>query len=103
MNDRFSIAAALREIGRLLQVKGDNPFKSRAYERAAAALEAFDGDLDVLVQNRRLTEISGAGPGLAAAIEELHRTGRSAVLEQLGRALPPGVAKLRAVPGLTLQ
>ena len=103
MNDRFSIAAALREIGRLLQVKGDNPFKSRAYERAAAALEAFDGDLDVLVQNRRLTEISGVGAGLAAAIEELHRTGRSAVLEQLRRELPPGVVELSVVPGLSLK
>src|SRR6058998_539655 len=103
MNDRFSIAAALQEIRQLLQVKGDNPFKSRAYERAAAALEAFDGDLDVLVQNRRLTEISGVGAGLAAAIEELHRTGRSAVLEQLRQELPPGVVELSVVPGLSLK
>lgn len=103
MNDRLAIAAALREISRLLQVKGDNPFKSRAYERAAQALEGFDGDLDLLVKNRGLTQLSGIGAGLAAVIEELYSTGRSAVLEQLRQELPPGVVELSIVPGLTLR
>ena len=103
MSDRISIAAALREIGRLLQVKGENPFKSRAYERAAAALDAFDGDFDAVIQNRRLTQISGIGAGLAAAIEELYRTGRSALLEQLRQELPPGAVELSILPGLSLK
>jgi DNA polymerase (family X) len=103
MSDRLSIVAALREIGRLLQVKGDNPFKSRAYERAAAALEAFDGDFEAAIQNRRLTQISGIGTGLGAVIEELYRTGRSAVLEQLRQELPPGAVELSIVPGLSLR
>ena len=71
MQDKFFIAAALREIGRLLQVKGESPFKSRAYERAAQALQAFEGDLGSLVTNRRHTEINGIGSGIAAVIEEL--------------------------------
>jgi DNA polymerase (family X) len=103
MNDRLAIAAALREIGRLLQVKGDNPFKSRAYERAAQALEGFDGDLDLLVKNRELTQLSGVGAGLAAVIEELYSTGQCAALEQLRQELPPGVVELSIVPGLTLR
>lgn len=101
MHDRLFIASRLREIARLLEVKGENPFKPRAYERAARALQAFDGDLPALVQNRRLTDIPGIGPGLAAAIEEIYATGRSAVLEQLRRELPPGAVELSRVPALT--
>jgi DNA polymerase (family 10) len=103
MYDKNFISAALREIGRLLEVKGDNPFKSRAYRRAAEALQAFDGDLDALIQNRRLTEISGIGTGLAAIIEELYRTGRTAVLEQLRTELPPGAVELSVIPGLSIK
>ena len=103
MQDKFFIAAALREIGRLLQVKGESPFKSRAYERAAQALQAFEGDLDVLVTNQRLTEINGVGSGIAAVIHELYRTGRTPVLEELRESLPPGAAELSRVPGLSLK
>ncbi|MBI4526488.1 MAG: DNA polymerase/3'-5' exonuclease PolX [Deltaproteobacteria bacterium] len=103
MQNRFFIAAALREIGRLLQVKGDNPFKARAYERAAQALETLDGDFEFFVKSGRLTELSGIGSALAAVIEELCRTGRTAVLERLHQELPPGVLELSAVPGLSLK
>src|SRR5918999_6019469 len=103
MNDRFHIAAALREIGRLLELKGENPFKARAYERVARALEQLQGDLDALVRERRLTAIPGVGSALAAVIEEIHRTGRSALLEQLRQELPPGALELSAIPGLTLK
>jgi DNA polymerase (family 10) len=103
MPDRFFIAAALREIGRLLQVKRENPFKARAYERAARALERLDADFDALVRGRRLTEIPGVGAALASVIDEISRTGRSALLEELREELPPGVVELKGVPGLSLK
>jgi DNA polymerase (family 10) len=103
MQASLLIAAALREIGRLLLVKGENQFRARAYERAAQALERLGGDLDVLIRERRLTQISGIGDGLAAAIEELCRTGRSALLDDLRRELPAGVLDLSQVPGLSLK
>src|ERR1051325_5616699 len=103
MQERFQIADQLREIGRLLEAKGENRFKAGAYERAARALETLDGDLDLLVLNRRLTEIPGVGAALASVIDELYRTGKSALLEQLRAALPPGVVELRLVPGLSLK
>jgi len=103
MQERFAIAGRLREIGRLLDVKGENRFKARAYERAARALETFDGDLDLFVLNRRLTEIPGIGSALAGVIDELYRTGKSTLLDELRDALPPGVAELNLVPGLTLK
>lgn len=103
MRDRFYIAAALREIGRLLKLKGENPFKSQAYDRGARALEQLGVDFDALVGSRRLTEVGGIGNALAAVIEELYRTGDSSILEQLRRELPAGAVELSAIPGLTLK
>jgi DNA polymerase (family X) len=103
MQDRFYIAGQLREIGRLLKVMGDNPFKIRAYERAARALENAADDFDARVKERRLTEIDGIGKALAAVVEETYRTGESAMLQQLRDQLPPGVVDLNQVPGLTLK
>jgi DNA polymerase (family X) len=100
--DRFAIAALLREIGGLLELQGGNPFKARAYERGARALEAFNGDLDALVQERRLTTLPGVGAALAATIAEVHETGRSEQLDRLRRQLPPGVLELSQVPHLTI-
>jgi DNA polymerase (family 10) len=99
--DRFAIARALREIAMLLEARGANRFKTRAYERGARALEAFAGDLDALVRERRLTDVPGIGPALAERIAELHGTGRSEMLERLRAELPPGILELRAVPHLS--
>jgi DNA polymerase (family 10) len=100
--DRLAIARVLREIGLLLELQGGNPFKARAYERGARALEALAADLGPLVAQDRLTDIPGIGPALAATIRDLHRTGRSEQLERLRAALPPGVLELSQVPGLTV-
>lgn len=103
MHDRFYIAGILRETGRLLTVAGENPFKARAYERAARAVETFDGDFDALVKSRRLTRIDGVGNALAAAIEEIYRTGESTSLQRLRHDLPPGVVDLSDVAGLSIK
>jgi DNA polymerase (family 10) len=103
MQDRFQIAAALREISRLLELKGENPFKARAYERGARILEQLTADLDTLVKNRQLTEIGGIGSALARVIEEIHRTGRCALLAEMREQLPPGAVELGAVRGLSLK
>ena len=103
MQDRFYIAGQLRQIGRLLSVTGENPFKIRAYERAARALENMTGDFDALLKERRLTEIGGIGKALAAAIEEIYHSGESNFLQQLTDELPPGAAELNEVPGLNIK
>ncbi|HEX7226340.1 MAG TPA: DNA polymerase/3'-5' exonuclease PolX, partial [Candidatus Binatia bacterium] len=102
MQDRFYIAGQLRQIGRLLSVRGENPFKIRAYERAARALENVN-DFDARVRERRLTEIDGIGKALAAVIEEIYHTGESVLLQQLSDELPTGAVDLNEVPGLTLK
>jgi DNA polymerase (family 10) len=100
--DRFAVAAALREIALLLEVKGGNPYRARAYQRGAAAVEALAGDLASLVAEDRLTQVPGIGAALAAQIAELHRTGRSSTLERLRAELPPGILDLIRVPGLSV-
>jgi DNA polymerase (family 10) len=103
MKDRFEIAADLRQIARLLAIKGENPFKVQSYQRGASALETLGGDLDPLVKAGRLKEIAGIGSALAATIEEIYRTGECWWLRQMREELPPGVVELSEVPGLSLK
>ena len=103
MKDRFDIAADLRMIARLLEIRGENSFKTQAYERGARALENLERDFDDLVKTGRLKEIAGIGNVLGAIIEEIYRTGECWLLQQLRDGLPPGVIELSAVPGLNLK
>src|SRR5687768_11868693 len=94
MLDRFGVAAALREIATLLEAEGANPFKVRAYERGARALERLRDDLATLVEQERLTSVEGIGPALAATITELVRTGTTGQLAKLRQKMPAGVIEL---------
>jgi DNA polymerase (family 10) len=100
--DRLAIARALLEIGARLGLAGEPTQRARAYERAARALERLAWNLDDLVRERRLTDVPHVGPALAAVITELHRTGRSALLERLRAEQPPGALELSRVPLLGL-
>jgi len=97
---RFTIAAALGETGRLLELQGGEPFRARAYATAARALANSSEDLGMLVETNRLTQIKGIGQGLAAQIRELYTTGNSPLLEQLRAELPQGVIELSRVLSL---
>ena len=94
MRERFDIAADLRRIARLLEIKGENSFKIQAYRRAASALENLKDDFDGIVKAGRLKEISGIGNTLAAIIEELYRTGECFMLQRLREELPSGTRVL---------
>ena len=103
MGERYQIAADVREIARLLEINGENPFKTRAYQRGASVLESYAGDFDALVKTGRLKEIAGIGNALAAIIEEIYRTGECWMLQQLREGMPPAVLELSAIPGLSLK
>ena len=94
MLDRFGVARALREIASLMEAERANPFKVKAYERGARALEGMAEDLGLLVREERLTSVPGIGKALAATISELFRTGTSPQLDRLRQRLPPGVQEL---------
>lgn len=98
----LNIAAALHEIGVLLELKGGRYFQARAYKAAAPVLANLGPSLGSLIQEDRLTAISGIGSAIAAQVKELQRTGTSRMLEQLRAELPRGALELATVPGLSL-
>src|SRR5262245_58090415 len=100
--DRLGVARALREMSSVLALLGEEPFRARAYERGARVLERLSADLARLVDERRLTELHGIGPGLAATISELYLTGQSQALVKLRERMPPGALELSRIPKLGL-
>jgi DNA polymerase (family 10) len=97
---KLSIAAALQEIGVLLELKGGRYFQARAYKAAARVVAELEPGLASLIRENRLTAISGIGSAIAAQIKELDRTGTSRMLEQLRSELPREALELATVPGL---
>src|SRR5258706_6409015 len=95
--DKFAIAAALLEIGQLLEARGGDQFRGRAYRNAARSIADFSGDLATLARQDRLTEIKGIGSALAAQIKEILASGKSPYLERLRTELPPGVVELSRI------
>lgn len=95
------IADVLAEIGTLLELKGENPFKVRAYQTGARALEGLEeAELARLVREERLGTIKGLGEALVQKITELHTTGRLEYFEKLKASVEPGLVELLQIPGL---
>ncbi len=98
--DKDQIAEILSEIGTLLELKGENPFKTRAYANAARALESLDEPLDKIISEERLGEIKGIGDALQKKITELAATGRLPYYEELKASIPAGLMEMIQIPGV---
>lgn len=95
------IADVFNEIGVLLELKGENPFKIRAYQNGARTLESIeDGEFIRLVASGELDTVKGIGDALAQKIGELHATGQLGFLEELRASIEPGLVELLDIPGL---
>ena len=95
------IADILSEIGTLLEIKGENPFKIRAYQSGARVIEAIEEDeLAALIRDERLKSVKGIGDALAKKIGELHTTGRLEFFDKLKASIEPGLVEMLEVPGL---
>ena len=95
------IADVLNQIGTLLELKGENPFKVRAYQAGARALEAIEEtDLNRLIASDELQAVKGIGEALAQKIGELHTTGRLEFFEKLKASIESGLVELLQIPGL---
>ncbi|MGZ8842729.1 MAG: DNA polymerase/3'-5' exonuclease PolX [Pyrinomonadaceae bacterium] len=103
MKDKFAIAAALQEIGTLLELKGGEYFKARAYKLGSRSVAELTEDLGKLIKQNRLTFVKGIGYGLARQIEELYTTGESSFLNKLRSEMPTGIVELSAVRGLNVK
>lgn len=94
------IAGVLENIARLLELKGENPFKIRAYANAARALETLGDDLPRMITEDRLRDVEGIGKAIAEKISTLSQTGRLEYYEQLRDAFPPEIFVLFELQGL---
>lgn len=95
-----AIAETLESIARLLELKGGNPFKIRAYTNAARAVETWPGDLAEAARNDALDEIPGIGKAIAEKIGELVKTGKLEFYEKLRAEFPAGLFELFELRGL---
>lgn len=95
------IAKQFETTADLLEIKGDNPFRIRAYRNAARIVDDLPHELATMVENADdLTELPGIGKDLAEKIKEIVTTGSAPALEKLRKELPPHITDLLNLPGL---
>ena len=94
------VAAALDEIGTLLELQGESPFRTNAYHNGARAVQQIEGDLKELVAAGKLVGIRGIGEALRDKITTLVTTGKLPYLDDLRAAVPPGLVEMLRLPGV---
>lgn len=98
--ENLKVAWVLEDIARLLELKGENPFKIRAYHRAARAVANLTEELAGVVARNKLNEIPGVGEHIAEKIKELLTTGKLAYYERLKEEIPIGLVEITQIPGV---
>lgn len=98
--DKNRVADVLEEIGLLLEVAGESPFKCRAYENAARTIRELDRDLVQMVQEGRLRDLKGIGEALSEKITSLVTTGSLPYYDELRASVPGILYELVRIPGL---
>jgi DNA polymerase (family 10) len=92
------IAAAFRELGRIMELHGDNPFKIRSYQNAYMTLRKLDQPVAELSEEA-LGQIKGIGKAISGKIRELVETGEMATLEKWRAQTPAGVREMLGISG----
>ena len=98
--NKDEIAGVFENIARLLELKGENPFKVRAYTHAARALETLSEPLETLIAEDRLTAVDGIGKATGEKIAELSTHGRLDYYDNLREEFPPDILTLFDIQGL---
>jgi len=98
--DRKSAAQVLEQVAAFLELKGENPFRIRAFRTAAKALVGLPVELREALADGTLAGTRGIGPATLQLVSELVSTGRSSLLEELRGQVPPGLVDMLQIPGL---
>lgn len=94
------VVKVFNDIADILEIKGENLFRIRAYRKAAQNIESLSQDLDSMIERKALEEIPGIGKDLAQKIEEIISTGSLKFYEDLKKEIPEGLVELLSVPSL---
>ena len=95
------IARIFKEYADLLEIKGENPFKVRAYRNAARTIENIGKSLEELVkEGYDLTRLPGIGSDLSQYIQEIVTTGKFSKLQKLKKQIPPSLVDMLSIEGL---
>ena len=98
--DKKAVAQVLEQIAAFLELKGENPFRIRAFRTAARAITTFPRDLRQSLEDGSLASAKGVGPATLQIVTELVGTGRASMLEELREQIPPGLVEMLEISGL---
>src|SRR5579859_7397489 len=99
--DKNSVANVLEDVASLLELKeGSNPFEVRAYQNAARAVNALNGDIEQLTRQGKLKGVPGLGTTIIKRIEEAVETGHIALYDELVQTTPPIKLEMMRIPGV---
>jgi DNA polymerase (family X) len=96
--EKSQVVNALKQMSSYLQLKGENAFKTRAYELAAERISSLNEDLETVVKEKRLTALPGIGESIGAKISQLVLTGKMEALEEAKKEFPPTILELLDIP-----
>ncbi len=100
MVSREEMARILRRIALLLELKGENPFKTKAYRNGADVVESVGEDVVQLAKDDELRSVKGIGEALAKKLNELATTGKMTFWEELRVEFPGSIFELFEIQGL---
>ena len=100
MVDKSLIIQKLEEMTVLMELKGENPFKIRAFSNASRVLQGISDDIHELIRSGRLSEIKGIGKGITNFILEVDQSGEPEELQNLKKQIPSSLLELLKIPGM---
>ncbi|MFH1578261.1 MAG: helix-hairpin-helix domain-containing protein [Candidatus Omnitrophota bacterium] len=98
--ENLKIAQIFSNVAKILEIKQDNPFRIRAYQKAAQSLKDLTEDIRILIREERLSSIPGIGRDLSNKIKEVAATGRLEFYGRLKKSLPGGLLDLLNIPSV---
>ena len=100
ITEASEVARLLDEFGHRALLYGGNPYRAKAYVRAAERVALLTEPLDTLVKQQRLQDIPGVGDAIAGVITQLCQTGTHPSLEKMRSDVPQSVLEILTIPGL---
>jgi DNA polymerase (family 10) len=98
--ENLRIAEIFSSIAKILEIKQENPFRIRAYERAAQNIKDLSEDIQVVINEDRLSDITGIGKDLTEKIKEIVSTGKLKFYEDLKKTIPAGLVDILSIPSV---